>query len=63
MSKSNGNIASKDSADYAKLTEVDQNIVRRQQKADIKRFSMRNKANKPVTQTLTEEFFDGLDIA
>ena len=53
-------IASKNS-NYEKVTEMDQAILRRQQRAEIKRVIQKKKEDKP-SKTLAEEFFEGLDI-
>ena len=61
MRKGTEKVASKNSLDYEKLNEVDATIIRRQQRAEIKRVANRGKTT-PANQTLTQEFFEGLDI-
>lgn len=61
MRKGTEKVASKNSLDYEKLNEVDALIIRRQQRAEIKRVENRNTPT-PANQTLTQEFFEGLDI-
>ena len=61
MRKSTEKVASKNSLDYERLNEVDAVIIRRQQRAEIKRVAQRGKSI-PANQTLTQEFFEGLNI-
>lgn len=61
MRKSTENVASKNSTGYERLNEVDAVIIRRQQRAEIKRVAEKGKTTS-LGESLTTEFFEGLNI-
>lgn len=61
MPKSKKTSASKNSIDYDKVSELDQTILRLQQRAEIKRVIQKGKVAK-ASPSLTEEFFEGVQI-
>lgn len=57
------NFILKNSVDHDKVNEVNQTILRLQRRAEIKRAIQRGKELIPTGKSLTEEFFEGLNIA
>lgn len=56
------NFISKNSVDHDKVNEVNQTILRLQRRAEIKRAIQRGEKLISTGKSLTEEFFEGLNI-